>query len=392
MPGECLVIDTDSGSVKSQVAGIYPKNIQQDIDRNTAAETFHSLFVEGLNSRIRSLSHNEKLLIPISGGLDSRYILGAALEIVDATRIVTMSFGAPGSFDFEIGRKVAKAAGVKHVAYPLDPGHFSNEALRSNCMDTQGQISFTTEAPFEIYKDFRRYGKINLSGYVGDAIMGNKYHRNGTNSRASIVIDDSHVKPDNPLTRHLSPELIKDSFYFENGNPSPLKLDEHWFFINHFTKYSNYCVFKNRKEFTYINPFVDYAFVNFVSNLPGHMREQRCIYFDWLIRKYPDLASLPCKLYRGAPLNASKTKRFVSLQWDRINHYIFGNRRTANKIDLYRHRRELLDMDRLKKTAAFLPKEFKEILFRNTSYYLIWYNLRCLDILKTEFGVHLANK
>jgi hypothetical protein len=57
--------------------------------------------------------------IPLSGGRDSRAILGAALEIFPARNIHCITFGSRGSADVEGARAVCRTAGVPH--HVVDP-------------------------------------------------------------------------------------------------------------------------------------------------------------------------------------------------------------------------------------------------------------------------------
>jgi asparagine synthase (glutamine-hydrolysing) len=307
-------------------------------------------------------------------------VLGTALELVAPSRIIAMTFGTPGSYDFEIGRLVAKVAGVRHISYPLSSSNYSTEAFLNNCRDTDGQISYTTEAPIEIYQDFAQYGSVMLSGYVGDAIMGNKTHLKSVIDHRSIVLDDMIVKRDDPLAEYISTEVIEDGYYFESRHVTSLNLSELWFFINHFTKYSYYCVFKFREHFQYISPFIDYAFMDYFLNLPFVMRVDRALYFYWLRRYFPSLADLPCSSMRGAGLSASPCKKWVMHQWDRLLHYGFGINRSVNKIDLSRYSKQLLDL-------KLIPSGFLQWIFSNRRYYFLLYNLKCLEILQSAFGV-----
>ena len=66
------------------------------------------------------------------------YVLFTALEIIDASRITAMTYGTPATYDFEIGKKIAKAAGIRHVEYPLEKENFPTNAIINNCKDTDG--------------------------------------------------------------------------------------------------------------------------------------------------------------------------------------------------------------------------------------------------------------
>jgi hypothetical protein len=302
-----------------------------------------------------------------------------------------MTFGTPGSYDFEIGKQVAKAAGVQHISYPLSPKNYRSKSLEANCKDTDGQISFTTEAPIEIYHDFSKYGKVTLSGYVGDAIMGNKAYPIHSQDKKNITLKDALITSQDPLAGYISHPIIESSFYYENGDISRLGPSELWFFINHFTKYTTYCVFKFREHFEYINPFIDYAFLDYVLNLPQEMRLDRNLYFYWLQERFPQLASLPCSVYRGASLIDSPTKKFAAHQWDRFIHYFLRRNKGINKIDLFQHRFEILGPDQLKKEMKGLfPIEVEKAIFGKSQYYFLLYNLKCLSILRSGFGITLS--
>ena len=47
--------------------------------------------------------------IPLSGGLDSRALLAAAMEA--GAEVETLTFGMPGTMDYEDGNRVARAVG-----------------------------------------------------------------------------------------------------------------------------------------------------------------------------------------------------------------------------------------------------------------------------------------
>ena len=74
-----------------------------------------------------------EIVVPISGGLDSRAILSGLLEFTDASCIHTCTFGLPKTFDFEIGNRVAAFAGTKHTSFDLSQYTFDNEVLFEVC-------------------------------------------------------------------------------------------------------------------------------------------------------------------------------------------------------------------------------------------------------------------
>lgn len=54
------------------------------------------------------------IVIPLSGGKDSRFILCMALEFGLKERVLAVTWGAPGGLDHDISRKLTKRLGVRH--------------------------------------------------------------------------------------------------------------------------------------------------------------------------------------------------------------------------------------------------------------------------------------
>ena len=58
-------------------------------------------------------------IVPLSGGLDSRAILAGLLDRGLKDQIIATTYGTPGTYDYDIGCRVAKKIGVKHKAFDL---------------------------------------------------------------------------------------------------------------------------------------------------------------------------------------------------------------------------------------------------------------------------------
>ena len=75
-----------------------------------------------------SISHNfelnQKHLVPISGGLDSRAILAGLLEHTEAKNIYTYTFGTPNTLDYDVGSYIAKKLGTNHTSFDLTNYNF----------------------------------------------------------------------------------------------------------------------------------------------------------------------------------------------------------------------------------------------------------------------------
>lgn len=90
------------------------ENEEFDYSVAGAIAKFDQLF-----DKLSCACHHEKIVVPISGGWDSRAILGALLERFDTKNIVTVSFGTPGQLDYDLGTVVSKSCKVQHHALDL---------------------------------------------------------------------------------------------------------------------------------------------------------------------------------------------------------------------------------------------------------------------------------
>ena len=64
-------------------------------------------------------------ILPLSGGLDSRTVLANILELVDPSKIITVTFGLPGSPDYERAKSITKKIGLRWENIDLSPGKWT---------------------------------------------------------------------------------------------------------------------------------------------------------------------------------------------------------------------------------------------------------------------------
>jgi hypothetical protein len=388
MPGECMMLDTETGERRIDVADIYPKiSHDEEPSEEEAGRTFHGLVCVALEKRVCRFGPNEKLLVPISGGLDSRYLLGTVLELFPPSRIITTTFGQKGTFDYEIGKQVAREAGVRHIEYPLSPKDFNIEGLTANCVDTDGQIYFTAEAPLKVYQDYAQHAKVVLSGIMIDGVMGAKYVPEFQGGKDKIALLHSMVRIDDPLSSYLDPEILESSFYYGADRELSLDAAEGWLLINRLTKYTQHCIYKNFSNLTYVSPFYDYAVMDYTSNMPRRMRLNRGLQVYWLRNHFRKLSEIPCTNYQGIPVTSSDRRIYLAIQWERVVRHLLKITRNVNKIDLVRYHDQILGAD-ISKYQVFsaLPAKVGNIIkqpYYNEQHYV----LKSLEILKTDFNV-----
>ena len=106
------------GYIPPQEYPDWANEIEQNTHDNYSLQGTIKVF-DDIFDKLVQIFPDRKHIIPLSGGWDSRAILGALLERVDKNMVETVTFGAPGQLDYEIGIKVAGWAGVNHKAINL---------------------------------------------------------------------------------------------------------------------------------------------------------------------------------------------------------------------------------------------------------------------------------
>lgn len=113
------------GNIPGWLLEIWKLDIQ---NHNYTIEEASSIFDCVFDSLVNE-TNSQRYIVPLSGGWDSRAILGGLLERVGASKIETISFGAPGQLDYDLGKKIAESFGVKHHALDLRTIKISWEEL-----------------------------------------------------------------------------------------------------------------------------------------------------------------------------------------------------------------------------------------------------------------------
>ena len=289
----------------------------------------------------RRIKKDEIIIIPLSGGLDSRAILAAALRCTSKDNIITFTFGEPGSFDFEIGKMIAEKAGVRNIPLVVEKEEFKWQN-NTSMGDVEGMIDATPYFAIRGYEEMGEYGNYMLSGYIGDFIMGS--HMFPEMIKTNLVTDNDYEKAsdlilEKDLLHSLSDieNLFSCSFYEKIENPiskNELKTNRNknlsaiyfkHFLENHVDKYTYFTIFRYRHLFSYSNPFLDNDLVDFMRKTSPRLRFGQKLFRSMLLKKYPELFELPTKTNLGLRLDVGNTSLF-------LKSAILFSKMRANKI------------------------------------------------------------
>jgi hypothetical protein len=259
-------------------SGFLPQN---DKDTNEA-----DLLIKGANAMRKSFhqeiagDHDKIHIVPLSGGLDSRTILANLLEQLDPSKIKTVTFGMPGSPDFESARTIARKADVEWECIDLSPDKWKwdTEAL----VETSKRSSRPTRL-FDSCVNHaiqQRFGAdpVYWSGFMGDSLgcmepVSNKI-RTWEEAKSAFV-------KRNCVGRRISltpANFVPDSCLPSNPFTHSERLD-YYSQLNHFIRQQ--CLTKHiysPRGYDVRYPFLNNEWVKFILNVPTHYNFRHVLY------------------------------------------------------------------------------------------------------------------
>ena len=253
-------------------------------------------------------------IVLLSGGLDSRAILGELIEILDRKDIIAVTFGTPGTWDFEIPKLVARTAGVHHECIDLTSSQWK--------WDFEGMVKTAAkmETPtwlfdaYVFYQILQRFGKecVYWSGFMGEALAGAHLLKQDSptweQAKSSFV---AHQR----FSRSL--ELATSDFKAEDQLPITPWIDPEVLSYDDQLDFGirQWCLIRPTllpKGYDHRTPFLHPNWVEFIINVPRRYREKQYLYKEILKAAYPRLFSLPTT-NQGLPLDAPFRKRGLRL-------------------------------------------------------------------------------
>ncbi len=266
-------------------------------------------------------------IIPLSGGLDSRLVLSNLIAFVDKKNIHTVTYGAPGTLDYELGKDVSKALGIQNTSFDSSSMDFDinkSKWTTEHCIKYVLKMGDSLKEYFDtthIVNEVLGFTKENIywTGFLGGSLAGSKLNRREIDSWQKTVqefITHNFLdKTYSPLTKH------GDSFLPE----SPLCSNEILSYQDqfNFAFRQDLLIRKGRFQdgYDWRCLFLDDELIAFFLQAPYSLRVNRKLYKDILIQMFPKEFSFPTKTEYGAPLRCSTYKNLYKLTYTVTNRF-----------------------------------------------------------------------
>lgn len=248
-------------------------------------------------------------VIPLSGGLDSRCILVNLLEHKKAKDIHTITFGSPGTWDFEFGNMVAKKAGTNHTTLDLENITINTESLVEYASKLESPLPifecYFNSLVFETYGQDAHY----WTGYIADTSSGAWVFHTVPQSWSAALSDFMDMERIPEVTLHSSSDFV-------NNFPTSPWLDESK--VTHFEQLMigyrqpsyvgpQLTYFSDTKKV--VVPFMDEDWWRFIMSVPREYRINQGLYKTILDTTWPELFSLPNKRQQGKRMSTKNRLR-----------------------------------------------------------------------------------
>ncbi len=281
-PSSMLVYDIASGTIAETVR--YWK--WSDIKRSPMSfdEAVEALAPILKRSVARRVAPGERVGLALTGGLDSRAMLGS---LADPGSVIAYTFGREGSWDVVIARQAAAVRGVKHRVYVLDGETWFEGRLR-DVWRTDGMQNILHMHAARHLPAFKEFFDINLNGYWGD-IIGGFYFQFLNNRYIQTRINRDIARE--LYGRYADFDDASDAFYdIESIDP--------YVFNNRGRRFAASGSISHSAFVEQRKPFVDNEVIEYIYMIPDRYRINGRLYNAALLKAFPEL-------YRSIPWQGS---------------------------------------------------------------------------------------
>lgn len=246
-------------------------------------------------------------VLHLSGGFDSRAVLGGLVETVSPSDIDTVTHGNSKSHDFIIGARVARTAGVRHTPMGSEELEWTSENLISAIQRMHLPVPMAaTKLPLaEVH---RRFGvdRTYWSGYLGDALAGAHLYSSPSLTWEQAIerfVRKNRVGSSNIVPTDFDPRSVLPSEPL--CDPSSITMDEQL----DLEVRQRFRIRGRSKGIDSRSPFTHPRWSSFMLAAPHRLRFRKPLYKEILVAAYPQLFRLPIESNYGLGIGRSRTSR-----------------------------------------------------------------------------------
>lgn len=279
----------------------------------------------------RAIGGARRVAVPLSGGWDSRTVLGFARRTQPDAEITGYSAGHSHSHDVLLGRQLARRAGVPHRFVPIREDFLARHAEEFVWL-TDGLVTAYHGWYMDLRSELDPASEVVLSGFFGDAVLGfwRRLNRAGSMAQMETANLAEHQlgfsEPE--LARLFRPGVYRRVKHVTAASLSATLRQAHAKDLRDAAAIVN-MLQRQRRCISYplttfgslvraAAPFADNDVVDLALTLPTTAREDKAAYLRMLCRWLPKLAAVPDETREGVPLSAGRIRTGLYWRWERL--------------------------------------------------------------------------
>jgi asparagine synthase (glutamine-hydrolysing) len=287
--------------------------LRHEADPSLDLDDAATLMGERLRAALRRLeASGARLVAPLSGGLDSRLIVGLCER---PERVPTFTWGAPGCRDVRYAELFARRVGSPHRSFEMTPGLYPGVWERGATV-VGGCVGVRDMYILPFARTLAEAGDVALNGLAGDVVLGGNFLKDAwLRAERLETLADATWRwrvPDAEagLTLGLvadgppggsAPALWTRSLRARDDGRRPMEILLDWLVENRVFRVTNAGTRLLRTAVESWSPFFDRDVMDLVTRLPLEPRRKHRFYLSVLNRACPAAAAVPWQRTALAP-------------------------------------------------------------------------------------------
>jgi hypothetical protein len=259
-----------------------------------------------LRNAVQQATQGKKeIIVPLSGGLDSRAVLAILHE--QGKDIISVTLGTPSTLDFEIGKLVASNSGIKHVVINVNDIKLETEQLVLAAKKT-GDWTNIIETYWSLLIPERYPNLPIVSGFLGDFLAGSSSKRGGSTweETKSIFCIDNRVSRDVSLTAKDFDPLAQLP-----TQPQASTMTDYEYLVYRVRHTCSLRPTVFTHNFGFVVPFRDKEWISYILDKDKSQRGGQALYQEIILHNWPEFFNLPCKNFKGGSISSSKLEKKI---------------------------------------------------------------------------------
>lgn len=303
-------------------------------------EQYNDEFIEVFTTAMkRNFTKNrDKILLSLSGGLDSRYVAAYAKHF-EINPLISFTMGSDKSEDQIYSKQVAEKLGIEHNAFEVKPQNIWRDAERFGRFSDNMSMIYGPIQGFEALEHFYKKSQVTVSSQMCDALFGSTLwrkrhqiliHKNKIDVEATQIITNIfRLFDDNQLQLIFTKDFyskIKGRYKevpekYINSTKIPIHAYFNLLMNEHGRRGTLSGNLMNNLYMETRMPSYDNDVIDFAYRLPLKMKEYQYLYRKSFVTMFPDLSKIKREHYH-LPIDASIRQYKLSILESKISSLI----------------------------------------------------------------------